>query len=256
MRRSVHLALLLALAAGVPGCATVPTDPAARAQFEANHDPLEPLNRRTFAFNQFVDRVLILPLAEGYTHVLPEPGRQGVRHFLDNLNEPIVLANALLQGRMRDAGTTCARFVVNSSAGIAGFRDVASRNRLPRQIGDFGQTLWRWGFPEGPYLILPVLGPSSPRDGIGSGVDAYLDPFRYAIRARNYATDVTAGRAVLDGVDKRARSIEALDEMQREAIDFYASFRSLFRQHRAAELAGTDHPATLPSPDFYEDPGR
>ena len=230
--------------------------PAARAQFVANHDPLEPLNRRTFALNQFIDRILIRPLAEGYTHALPEAGRDGVRHFLDNLNEPIVFANTLMQGRIRNAGTTAARFAVNSTVGIGGLLDVASHNRLPRQVGDFGQTLWCWGVPEGPYLIIPVLGPSNPRDGVGSGVDAYIDPFRYVARAQDYSTYLTAGRALLDGIDKRSRSIEALDEMQREAIDYYAAFRSLFRQHRAAELAGPNHPSTLPSPDFYEDPGR
>jgi phospholipid-binding lipoprotein MlaA len=254
MRRRYGLfaAGLLCLA----GCATEPSDPAARADFRANHDPLEPLNRKTFAFNQAVDRALIKPIAKGYRSALPLGVRDGLRHFLDNLNEPIVFINALLQGRVRDSGDTLARFLVNSTAGIAGFRDVASHNHLPRKIGDFGQTFWAWGMPEGPYLIVPVLGPTNPRDGIGSGVDAYIDPFRYLAKSDNFSTYVTGGRAVLDGIDKRSRSIDALDEMEKEAIDYYASFRSLFRQHRAAELTGSDHPSQLPSPDFYEDPGR
>jgi len=238
------------------GCATEPVDPEARAQFRANHDPLEPLNRKTFAFNQAFDRDLIKPVAKGYRAALPGTVRDGLRHFLDNLNEPIVFANTLLQGRVRDAGATAVRFLINSTAGIAGFRDVAGRNHLPKKMGDFGQTFWAWGFPEGPYIILPVLGPTNPRDGVGSGVDAYIDPFRYLTNTDHFSTYVTGGRAVLDGVDKRSRSIEALDEMEKEAIDYYASFRSLFRQHRAAELTGSNRPSQLPSPDFYEDPGR
>lgn len=245
-----------AILIGFPGCATPPADPSARAQFRENNDPFEPLNRKTFAFNQAFDRAVVKPIAKGYRGALPQGARDGIRHFLDNLNEPIVFANTVLQGRIGDSGITGARFVINSTAGIAGFRDVASRNRMPKKIGDFGQTFWSWGVPEGPYIILPILGPTNPRDGVGSGVDAYIDPFRYIARSNNFATDVTAGRAGLDGIDKRSRSLDALDEMEKEAIDYYASFRSLFRQHRAAELTGSKHPAQMPSPDFYEDPGR
>jgi phospholipid-binding lipoprotein MlaA len=248
----------LALAAGlvVAGCATEPKDPIAREQFRANHDPFEPLNRETFAFNQALDRALIKPAAKGYVALVPAPARDGIRRFLNNLGEPVVFGNEILQGRARDAGVTVARFAVNSTVGIAGFRDVAARNRLQRRTADFGQTLWAWGIPDGPYIILPVLGPTNPRDLTGAGIDTYIDPFRYVARANNFGTYVSAGRAVLDGIDKRARSIDALDEMQKEAIDFYASFRSLFRQHRAAELAGVDHPVQPPAPNFYDDPER
>jgi phospholipid-binding lipoprotein MlaA len=256
MRLLARSAFAIVGVLAVAGCATEPIEPEARAQFRANHDPFEPLNRETFALNQSIDRMLIKPIAKGYRSVVPDPARNGLRHFLDNLNEPIVFANTVLQGRLRDAGTTGARFLLNTTAGVAGFRDVASRNRLPKKIGDFGQTLWAWGVPEGPYIIVPILGPTNPRDGVGSGVDAYIDPFRYVARADHFGSYVTGGRAVLDGIDTRSRSIDALDEMEKEAIDYYASFRSLFRQHRAAELTGSDHPAQLPSPDFYEDPGR
>jgi phospholipid-binding lipoprotein MlaA len=256
MRRLTGVVIALAVLAALSGCATAPRDPAALADFTANNDPFEPLNRRTFAFNQGLDKDLVKPIAEGYIKLVPEPGRNGIRHFLDNINEPIVFGNTLLQGRFEDAGTTAARFIVNSTVGVAGFADVAKDHKLKKKIGDFGQTLWAWGVPDGPYIILPVLGPTNPRDGIGSGVDAYIDPFRYVARANHFGTYVTGGRAILDGIDKRSRSIDALDEMQKEAIDYYASFRSLFRQHRAAELTGADHPSQLPSPDFYEDPGR
>jgi phospholipid-binding lipoprotein MlaA len=245
---------LLAVPLLLAGCASVPRDPATRAVFKANNDPLEPLNRRTFAFNLFLDRILIKPIAKGYRRALPGPGRDAIRHFLDNLDEPIVFANTALQGRFRDAGTTAARFLVNSIAGFAGLDDPASRGKLRKQVGDFGQTLWAWGIPEGPYLIVPVIGPSSPRDLVGSGVDVYGDPFRYIARQGHYPTALTAGRTVVDGIDKRSRNIESLEEMQREAVDYYASFRSLFRQNRAAELRNNASAPPLP-PDFYEDPG-
>jgi phospholipid-binding lipoprotein MlaA len=256
MTRQIRLAPLLLCAALLAGCASAPSDPAARAQFKANNDPLEPLNRKVFAFNLVVDRVIWKPLAKGYRGALPPGGRDAVRHFLDNLNEPVVLANNLLQGRLADAGVTGCRFVVNSTVGVAGLADVAGRRHLPKQVGDFGQTLWSWGLPEGPYLILPVVGPSNPRDGIGGAVDAYLDPVRYIVANNNYSTDFPAGRIILDGIDKRSRNIESLDEMQREAIDYYASFRSLFRQHREGELRGPAAQAPVAAPGFYDDPGR
>jgi phospholipid-binding lipoprotein MlaA len=255
MKRAFRVALILA-AGFAAGCASVPSDPAARAQFEADHDPLEPLNRKTFAFNESVDRTLIKPLAKVYRAVLPQDGREMVRHFLDNLNEPLVFLNNVLQGRFRSAQTTGCRFVVNTTIGLGGLGDVAAKENLPLQVGDFGQTLWRWGLPEGPYLIIPVLGPSNPRDGIGTGVDLYIDPFRYFARAQGYGTPVTGTKIVVDGVDKRSRNIDSLDEIHKEAIDYYASFRSLFRQHRAAELGGAASPSKLPTPDIYEDPGR
>jgi phospholipid-binding lipoprotein MlaA len=245
---------LLCLALALAGCATVPSDPAARAEFRANHDPIEPLNRKIFSFNLALDRFLIKPLAQGYQKVIPEEGRNALRHFLDNLNEPIVLANTLLQGRFKDARTTGCRFIVNSTAGIGGLADVASHHHLPKQIGDLGQTFWAWGFSEGPYLMLPLFGPSNPRDGIGMGADVYLDPFRYLARKENYPNYVTVGRTVADGIDKRARNLESVDVMQRESVDYYASLRSLFRQNRAAELRGSGPASTLPSPDFYADP--
>jgi phospholipid-binding lipoprotein MlaA len=252
--RAAFLALSCSVFLG--GCASVPTDPAARAEFNANNDPLEPLNRGIFAFNLSLDRVLIKPLAKGYQKALPENARDALRHLLDNLNEPLILANTILQGRPKSAGTTVCRFLFNSTAGIGGLVDVASAKGLPRQIGDFGQTLWAWGFPEGPYLVLPVFGPSSPRNGVGMAVDSYFDPFRFAAREYDFGAPVVVGRLVIDGLDKRARNIEAIDEMQRESVDYYASLRSLYRQNRAAELKSDGNAPPPPPADLYEDPGR
>jgi len=256
MTRSAPAAcLLLLLPLWYGGCATAPRDPAARAEFEANHDPVEPLNRRIFGFNLFLDRILIKPVAQGYRDAVPKAVRQDLRHLLDNLHEPVVFINTLLQGRFKDAGTTGSRFIINSTIGIAGLEDVAAGHHLPRQIGDFGQTLWAWGFPGGPYLIVPVFGPTNPRDGIGLGVDTFaLDPWRYVAAADNNA--ITISRAVLDGIDQRADSIDTLDELQKEAVDYYASFRSYFRQHREAELRNNGPTGSLPPPGLYDDPGK
>ena len=238
------------------GCASVPSDPVGRAEFKANNDPLEPLNRKFFGFNLAVDKVLIKPLAKGYRRALPQDARDAIRHFLDNLNEPVVFANCLLQVRLRSAATTGGRFIVNTTVGVAGFGDVATHWKLQKQVGDFGQTLWAWGVADGPFLIVPVFGPTSPRDGIGRGVDIFLDPLFYIARDQNYPFSVTAALIVVDGVDLRSRNLDSLDEIQKESIDYYASFRSLYRQNRAAELRGGKASTTLPPADFYEDPGR
>jgi phospholipid-binding lipoprotein MlaA len=251
-RSAAFVAFLLLLA----GCATAPRDPAGLAVFKANNDPLEPLNRKIFAFNLGVDRVLIKPLAQGYRGALPAGARDAIRRLLDNLKEPVVFCNCLLQGRLKSAATTGGRFAVNTTVGVVGLQDVATGWKLPKQTGDFGQTLWAWGVGEGPYLVVPVFGPINPRDGIGEGVDIYLDPLRYIPAHQDYPTAVTVGRLVLDGVDLRARNLDPLDELQRESIDYYASLRSLYRQNRAAQLGIGQAAPTLPSADFYDDSGR
>jgi phospholipid-binding lipoprotein MlaA len=243
-------ALALALAAG---CATVPADPAGRAAFRANNDPLEPMNRRIFAFNEVVDRLIIRPIARGYLAVVPRAGRDAIRNVLNNLKEPVVFCNDTLQGEGRRAATTAGRFALNTTVGVLGIRDFAGGHGLPRQTGDFGQTLSVWGVGEGPYLMLPVWGPTSPRDGVGLGVDVYLDPLRYVAARYNYPSGVSASEAAMDGVDLRSRNLDSLDELRRESIDYYAAFRSLYRQHRKAEVErGTAPPP--PTDDMYSDP--
>src|SRR5580658_7122127 len=245
-------ALLIVLA----GCATPPRDPDALAAFKAANDPLEPLNRKTFAFNQHVDQFFIKPIAKGYRRAIPRTGRDGIRNFIRNLHEPIVLVNNLLQGEFKRAGTTLGRFLANSTLGVAGVMDFASRHGLQRQSGDFGQTLYVWGIHEGPYLVLPLMGPSSPRDAIGMGVDLFTNPIVYFTPDFRYRTSISAAEAVIGGIDERARNIDSLDEIQRETIDFYAALRSLYRQHRAAELRNGEPPPAPKVEDIYSDPGE
>lgn len=149
-------------------------DPA-KARVPAEMDPWEPYNRRVFAFNEFFDRSLLLPVARGYRTVAPPAVNAGVSNFFSNLGELGNVFNSLLQGKGEGALISTGRFVFNSTFGILGIFDVASHFELPRQNEDFGQTLGYWGVNSGPYLVLPFLGPSTPRDSVGLGVD-YFSP--------------------------------------------------------------------------------
>jgi phospholipid-binding lipoprotein MlaA len=255
MRSLAGLIAAAALGVTLGACATPPSDPAARAEFEKTNDPLEPLNRDIFDFNLFVDRVALKPVAKAYVAVVPEGGRDAIRHFMNNLGEPVVFANNLLQGQFKRAHDTFARFLMNSTFGIGGMFDLATGAGLEQQTGDFGQTLYSWGVPDGPFLMLPILGPSNPRDAVGKGVDGYADPGD-RIASNNGVWWAGLIRGAVDGIDLRARNLDTLDELQRNAIDFYAELRSLWRQHRAAELRHGE-PAPLPDLDtLYSDPAE
>ena len=245
-------AIGLLMLSGLAGCATPPSDPAERAAFETNNDPLEPLNRKTLEANLFVDHILLKPLTEVYIAVVPEQGRDAVRHALDNMKEPVVVINDSLQGEPKRALISATRFFVNSTGGVAGLFDVASKMGLDKQTGDFGQTLFVWGVPEGPYLILPLLGPSNPRDLFGMAGDNYLDPFSYLASAQNL-DEISIARFIVDGIDQRARVMDVLDDLQQNSLDFYAQLRSLAQQRRASELR---RGAAPPPANFYEDPNK
>lgn len=238
------------------GCATPPIDPAGRAAFEEANDPLEPLNRHVFEFNRVLDGLLFKNVAEFYRIVVPEAIRTSIRNVMTNLNEPVVFINNVLQAKVERGGTTAGRFLVNSTAGLAGIFDVATGVGLKEQTGDFGQTLYSWGVEDGgPYLVLPILGPSNPRDGIGMGVDGYLDPFRYVFRSEGVGYINTA-RFVMTGLDERVKHGPELDEIERSSVDFYAQLRSLWRQNRASELAGNVTESGPATPGgLYDDPG-
>ncbi len=253
-RPVVPMMLLATLLASLAGCASVPTDPAARAEYDETNDPLEPVNRKIFDFNQFVTHILLKPVAKTYRTIVPDPGRSAISNFLGNLGEPVIFANNLLQGEFKRASDTAGRFLVNSTFGVGGMIDVASKAKLDKQSGDFGQTLYHWGVPDGPYIVLPILGPSNPRDAIGTGIDGYIDPFGYLAGDYGARNSATIGRMAGSGIDALSRNIEAFDELQRDSIDFYASLRSLARQRRASELRHGE-PAPLPGLDsLYHDP--
>lgn len=250
---SKALALVLPLLA-IAACATPPSDPAARAQYEANNDPLEPMNRQIFAFDMFIDKWFIKPLAQMYVTLVPELGRDGVRHFLGNLHEPVIFANNMVQTEFKRAGWTVERFAINSSVGVGGILDVADKWGIEKQSGDFGQTLYHYGVGEIFYLVVPVLGPSNPRDLVGMVADSYADPFSYL--AYDYGADVaTYARWGGEGIDARSQTLDSFDEIQRNAIDLYAEVRSLYRQHRESELRhGEPAPTPVDMDSLYKDP--
>lgn len=246
---------LAAIAAAllVTACATPPSDPAARIAFEQANDPLEPVNRKILDVNLFLDRILFKPVAKIYVAVLPEEARDAVKRMLDNMKSPVIVVNNMLQADPKRAGIAAGRFVVNSTFGLAGLVDVANKWGLEKQNGDFGQTLFVWGLPQGPYLILPILGPSNARDGIGMAANSYIDPFSYLATVEGL-DNMQIARYVVDGVDERARVIDVLDDLQKNSLDFYAQLRSLSQQRRAAELRhGTAPP---PTTGFYDIPDK
>lgn len=219
-------------------------------------DPFEPVNRFVFAANMAVDTTLIAPTADFYRTFVPGPARDSVRNFLRNLESPVILANNVLQGDLDAAGVTTQRFFINSTVGILGLFDRAAQMGLPRDDEDFGLTLASYGLGPGFYVVLPILGPSSLRDAVGLYADSYFDPINYYARNtdREY---ITLTRAGIRGIDARSRTLEALDEIERTSIDYYATIRSLYFQRRQSEMRNGEAP-DLPKLDLTgrEDDGR
>jgi len=245
---ALGLAALIA-ASALSGCATPPTDPAQRAEFDRINDPLEPMNRAIFDFNQALDKNAIRPVAIAYRDTVPEFARDGLHNALQNFGEPVVFLNKVLQGEPIAAIKTLLRFMANSTFGLGGFFDVATpRGVVRQQAGDFGATLYKWGIGDGPYLMLPLLGPSNPRDAVGFAVDSVSSPWGYIV---NIPTEASIGQFVFKGVDVRSRTVDATDELERNSVDYYATLRSVFRQYRQAELDGGQAPS---GGDLYTDP--
>lgn len=238
--------LLAALCFALAGCATVPA-----GESDTNADPLEPMNRVVFRFNEQLDRFLIEPTARAYRAALPEFVRDRIRAFIDNLAEPRIFVNDVLQARGDAAGITFARFFINTTAGLGGLFDQATPAGYTRQMGDFGQTLYTWGMGDGPYLVLPFFGPSNGRDTVGLGVDLYTTPPAHLIGGEEGPEAQLAFGAV-DGIDLRARNIDTLEEIKKSALDLYTHFRSLSRQYRRAQLR--DAAGKSGSPEELVDP--
>jgi phospholipid-binding lipoprotein MlaA len=252
-RIALVLAALSALVLG--GCASVPNDPEERKAYYETNDPIEPVNRAIFSFNQGLDAVILKPVASVYKQVLPQILQDGIRNFLNNLRTPLILANNLLQGDIDGAHQTIARFTTNSILGIGGFGDPAGDLGVKYRSEDLGQTLGVWGMGEGPYLMLPIFGPSNPRDLIGLVVESVADPID--IWADNTDRDaIPISRLLLRGIDRRAGNLKTIDELEKSSLDFYATVRSLYRQVRADEIRNGDTDDTIPSPSISldEDP--
>jgi len=222
------------------GCATGPD--------RKPDDPFEPANRVIFKFNDKLDRTIAQPVARGYQKVTPQPLREAISSFFSNLGDVSNLANSLLQLHITEATETLMRIVINSTFGVGGMFDVATVAGLSKHSQDFGLTLGRYGIPAGPYLVLPLFGPSSVRDGIGMGVDVKFNLLNYiepAARNPMYVTQFVSARADMLG---------ATDLLHQAALDPYSFVRDAYRQQREARLRGGSGVQT-PLPD-YGDPGE
>jgi phospholipid-binding lipoprotein MlaA len=219
---------------GCCGCAAGP------GAADADNDPAEPVNRAIFKANVAADHAVVRPVAQAYVDHVPAAVRQGVRNVVQNLKEPANVVNDLLQGHLAQAGQSVGRLAVNSTVGAAGVFDIAKKWGLPPHSADFGETLALWGIGAGPFVELPLLGPSNPRDAIGTVVDLALNPLTYVGGAPATYAGVAAGSA--DVVDTRARHLKDLDELERNSLDYYAELRSVSRQHRDAEIAAAKQP--------------
>ena len=258
MERSIQrprplLAAMSVVAGLLGGCATTSTSASnATVNAEEISDPLERMNRFIFSVNLAGDKLVLRPAAELYRFAVPKVGRDMVRNFLDNLESPVILANDLFQGEFERAVTTSSRFVINTTIGFAGIADPATNMGLERHEEDFGQTLGSYGVGSGPYLMLPIFGPSTVRAAGGKVVDHFLDPLNYY--ARNTDRDyLTLMRSGMSAVDSRERAIETLDDIERSSIDFYATIRSLYLQRRAADIRNGEAPA-FPDIEMTEAP--
>ena len=215
------------------GCATLdgPPNP---------DDPLESYNRAMFSFNETMDKAIVKPVAKGYNWIMPSALNKGVTNFFSNVDDVVVFFNSLLQLKFQEAVSTSARIVWNTTIGLLGFIDVATRMDLPKYNEDFGQTLAFWGVDSGPYFVLPFLGPSTVRDGLSVPVDWILfDPV-----FQDKELKVTLSLLVVRYTDKRADLITATDIIDETAPDKYAYIRDVFLQTRLYDIPDGNPPDT------------
>lgn len=240
-------AIFLVMATGV-GCAT-PERP----------DPWEKMNRGVFVFNETLDKYALEPVATAWDFILPSFVQTGIEQFFENLNMPVVLANDILQAKPRAASEDVIRFIQNSTFGLGGFIDVASMVGVPKNNEDFGQTLGYWGVPSGPYLMVPILGPYTLRDGAGEIVDtlaasyAYYNAFWFDVVGLNgYETfGASVGVRALELLNLRAIYLEELEGSRRDAFDYYVFVRNAYLQNRRAKVLDQKDVPEVDGEDLY-----
>ncbi len=216
-----RLYLILILALPIAGCAgSQPPRP--------DYDPWEGYNRKMFWFNDQVDVYALEPVAKGWNYVVPDAVQRALVRFFDNVRFPIVFANDILQGKPRAAAEALARFQINTFLGGLGFFDLAAYNGLAPQDEDTGQTLGKWGIAPGPYLVLPIFGPSNPRDTVGLAGDTALGFYIYFVPVP-YAT---IGASAIDIVNRRSRYLDTIDNAKHASLDYYTFVRNAYAQHR------------------------
>ncbi|HPF46371.1 MAG: VacJ family lipoprotein [Alphaproteobacteria bacterium] len=249
----IGLALLF-----VSACAKRPpeSNPEAIFAYEKANDPLEPMNRQIFAFNILFDETILEPTARLYRLWGPPDIRNGIANFVVNWREPVTFVNDVLQAEPKRAGTSMSRFLINSTFGLLGVFDTASRWGIKGHNEDFGETFAVWGIPDGPFLMLPFLGPSNVRDFSGFVVDFFYDPVSFWL-AHKHWTYVRYGRLALRGLIYREENLETLDDLSKSSTDLYATYRSSYRQLRLYDINNgeldTSEEDDLFDEDFDED---
>ena len=231
--RKAFSALLIALLlSACAGQQTTMTDP--------ERDPWEPFNRKIHGFNQGLDKVIMKPIARGYDAILPEAPKRGVRNFFRNLAWPVTFLNLLLQGKIDEGMTATGRFLVNSTVGLLGFFDVASRAGIPYYDEDFGQTMAVWGWKDSRYLVVPFLGPNTLRDFAGRGFYGYAHPVSYMVRVHNDYRPL-----IIDLITLRASLLPFEQELE-NASDPYVLIRDVWLQRREYQI----YDGNPPAPDY------
>ena len=225
--KNSFLALALAASIMLGGCAS--NEP----RLGEIHDPFESYNRAVFAFNNGVDYVLLDPLTEAYRFIIPDAFRLAISNFLNNIKSPVYLANELLQGDLDGASLVTKRFVLNSLTGFAGIVDTASWEGMTYEPEDFGQTLAVWGVGSGPYIIWPIIGPATTRDGFGMLGDMVMDPINWYVW-NNDGTDLGTIRLGATVLDTKDRFLDLQKDLKTNSLDYYAATRSVWLQRRNA----------------------
>ena len=257
-RKSVNVFLKLVLVCGVTLGMTACSangKPNVHSEYNQAHtipDPLEGLNRAILKFNTGVDIILIEPIAGAYKFIVPEVARDSVQNFMRNLRTPVYVANNVLQGDIGDAGVGTARFVVNTTFGIAGLFDVAKKHGLGFEQEDFGQTLATWGVGDGFYIVWPILGPSSLRDSVGMGVDTLADPVRIVAFSEDEEW-IYYTRNAIEAVDNRSRLLETIRDTRENSLDYYSSLKSIYEQRRSALIRDSVYTNNYDIPSYEYD---
>ncbi len=246
----------LLLSALLAGCAHAPprADTADYQAFQQQNDPIEPTNRFFYAVNDKLDRYAMKPVAQGYVAITTQGIRNHVGDFITNIGEPARLVNFMAEGKPRAAGTSLVRFLVNSTVGIGGIFDPATSLGYQETDTDFGLTLAFWGVPAGPYLYLPVFGPSGARDALNIPVEYFATPMEAAPES-TALNDFGYAQTGLHLINTRAQYIQPIEQIQATALDPYATFRSLYRQSRDSQLQQIDK-ANTPTRPYWGVPAQ
>ncbi len=217
------------------------------------HDPLEDVNRAIFTFNDTLDVYILEPVASGYEEYVPKPIQHRVHDFFQNLRSPIYVVSDLVQLKFAQAGNHTGRFIINSTIGGLGLVDVAKTFGMPHESEDFGTALGYHGVGEGPYLVLPLLGPSNCRDLFGRIIDYFLNPMNYAGDAFGDGDEIAIGANVVEGVDTRAGLLEAVESAKEASVDYYSFVKNSYHQHRQNLIFDNDPPEEDTDADIAEE---